>query len=669
MAPPSTGTVGPVAPRTSAGTGCRTSECETSLGSSLPLSLSRVYPLGDGAAPCLCSLLIRTGVVRQLGGFEETFTGFYEDQAFLAKMYLSQRVLASDLCLDRYRIHPASCSAKVKDSGEYDLHRQRFLNWLKTYLQSQAVTDPRVLQAVDEASSPYQSAGDADPGGHDWIRLLRVAEGGAARLAFAADNPDLVRIEIDKIGSDTSWDIQLNLPRLKVAAKHRYALTLLVRADAPRAIGVGFAQGHAPWSNLGFYERFDLTPEWQSWERSFVATADEESARIHFDVGESDTSVEISAVAFRDVTDGRFVWPTTGSRRPGAAQLRGPREQPLQLGRVDFGSLRRLIPISEDFGVDRGGPVDRYYIENFLAARSSDVRGRVLEIGESTYTRRYGGDRVTKIDVLHVVEGDPQATIIADLASADHVPSDSFDCIILTQTLQLIYDVRAAVRTIYRILKPGGVLLATFPGITQTYDLEWGGTWYWNFTNVSARRLFGEAFPAANVTVETFGNVLAAVSFLHGVAAEELTVEELDYRDPAYDVTITVRARKPGPDTDRAVGDTVQSVRRAVRRPSDAEGVILMYHRVADGIADPWSLCVTPENFAQQLEVLRTVAAPTRLGQLVGALGGGPTSPRSVVVTFDDGYADNLYQAKPLLLRHDVPATVFVTSGYIRRQS
>jgi ubiquinone/menaquinone biosynthesis C-methylase UbiE len=112
---------------------------------------------------------------------------------------------------------------------------------------------------------------------------------------------------------------------------------------------------------------------------------------------------------------------------------------------------------------------------------------------------------VTASDVLHIVEGNPQATIVGDLACADHIPSNLFDCIILTQTLQCIYDVRAAIGTLYRILKPGGVVLATFPGITKISHRDWGYTWYWNFTARSARRLFEEAFPADQVQVEATG--------------------------------------------------------------------------------------------------------------------------------------------------------------------
>jgi SAM-dependent methyltransferase len=98
---------------------------------------------------------------------------------------------------------------------------------------------------------------------------------------------------------------------------------------------------------------------------------------------------------------------------------------------------------------------------------SSIIQGRVLEFGDSRYTLKFGGDRVRTSDVPDFTLWKPDVTILADLIKADHIPSDTFDCIIMTQTLQLIYDVRAALPTSYRILKPGGILLATFPGISR----------------------------------------------------------------------------------------------------------------------------------------------------------------------------------------------------------
>ena len=227
----------------------------------------------------------------------------------------------------------------------------------------------------------------------------------------------------------------------------------------------------------------------------------------------------------------------------------------IAVGTVDFGHLRRLVPISNQWGYDRGLPIDRYYIERFLQRNAADIRGRVLEVGDDAYTRRFGEDRVTSSDVINLYQS-PSTTIQADLASAPQIPSNSFDCIILTQTLQLIYDLRSAVATLYRILSPGGVLLATFPGITHTQDGQWSQHWCWSLTPNSARRLFAECFPPEALQVEAYGNVLTAISFLHGIAAEELQPEELDFRYPAFDVTIALRATKP-----RRVGALIQTLR------------------------------------------------------------------------------------------------------------
>jgi SAM-dependent methyltransferase len=213
---------------------------------------------------------------------------------------------------------------------------------------------------------------------------------------------------------------------------------------------------------------------------------------------------------------------------------------------VRFGSLRRLSPVSRTFGYDRGKPIDRYYIERFLEDNADVVRGRVLEVGSSAYTRRFGGARVRSVDVLNVCPGDPGTTIVGDLASADHIPSDGFDCLLVTQTLHLIYDLPAAVATLHRILAPGGALLTTFPGISPISADRWAESWYWALTPLSATRLFGDAFGPGNVQVAAHGNVLTSVAFLEGLAARELRREELDAHDPQYPMLITVKASKPG---------------------------------------------------------------------------------------------------------------------------
>jgi SAM-dependent methyltransferase len=216
------------------------------------------------------------------------------------------------------------------------------------------------------------------------------------------------------------------------------------------------------------------------------------------------------------------------------------------VGRVDFGDLRRVTPICADWGYGRGTPVDRYYIDRFARRHARDIHGHVLEVGTDELTRRFGGSKVTRSDVLHVADASPPVTIVADLGSGEGLDSTQFDCVLVTQTLHFIYDVHAAVRTLHRILKPGGVALVTVPGISKISpeDMErWGQ--YWSLTSSSARRLFEEAFPPEAVTVEVGGNVLAATAFLMGIALEELTAAELEHTDEHYQVIVGVRAQKP----------------------------------------------------------------------------------------------------------------------------
>ena len=214
------------------------------------------------------------------------------------------------------------------------------------------------------------------------------------------------------------------------------------------------------------------------------------------------------------------------------------------VGKVDFGDLRRTSPISRSYGYDRGGPVDRYYIESFLEQHAGDVRGRVLEVGDDTYTRRFGGAAVTQADVLHIRPG-PGVAFAGDLADGSFLPSDTFDCIICTQTLHLIYDFPAALRTLARILAPGGVLLLTVPGLSNVGADEWGDNWHYAFTHHSIPRACAESFPGYGSTVRSYGNVLAVIAFLHGLGVTEITQRELDEHEPAYSLVIAARVVKP----------------------------------------------------------------------------------------------------------------------------
>jgi glycosyltransferase involved in cell wall biosynthesis/SAM-dependent methyltransferase len=214
------------------------------------------------------------------------------------------------------------------------------------------------------------------------------------------------------------------------------------------------------------------------------------------------------------------------------------------VGAVDFGDFHGTRPISSDFGFERGTPIDRYYIGKFLSAHAADIKGRALEVGDAAYCARYGAGKITSQDVLHVSSGAPGATIVGDLSQSGVLPEGAFDCLLLTQTLHLVYDMRAAVTEMHGALRPNGVVLLTFPGISQLDRGEWGKTWYWALTQHSAHRMFAEIFGSQNVVVEAYGNVFAATAFLQGLALEEVDCAKLDDYDEAYPVTIAVRAWK-----------------------------------------------------------------------------------------------------------------------------
>jgi glycosyltransferase involved in cell wall biosynthesis len=214
--------------------------------------------------------------------------------------------------------------------------------------------------------------------------------------------------------------------------------------------------------------------------------------------------------------------------------------------KVEWSGLRRLEPLSRKFGWDRGRPVDRYYIEQFLSNNLAAVKGRVLEIGDDSYSRQFGGARIDRQDVLHIIPGHPGATIISDLANAPELPPATFDCIIFTQTLHYIFRTEAALATLARILKPGGTLLLTVPGISAVCrdqaDLE---SDCWRFTVSSLRKLLSLYFPPSYTSIRSYGNVLAATAFLYGMAVHELTGQELDHLDPDFPVIIAAATVKP----------------------------------------------------------------------------------------------------------------------------
>jgi peptidoglycan/xylan/chitin deacetylase (PgdA/CDA1 family) len=314
---------------------------------------------------------------------------------------------------------------------------------------------------------------------------------------------------------------------------------------------------------------------------------------------------------------------------------------------IDWGDFRRTDPVDRDWGYARGTPVDRYYIDAFLAAHSSDVRGAVLEVQENDLTLKFGASRVHSSSVVDLDESNPRATHLADLRCAPHIASESFDCIILTQTLHVIDDVDAVLAECRRLLRPDGVLLATMPSASRVC-LEYGTDGdLWRATPAGGRALFEKTFGPGAVDVSTFGNVLTNVAFLEGLACTDLAPQEFDVVDPYYPALVGVRARKHRPQ----VAGRVNS--RAV----------LMYHRVA-GDTDVHGLAVAPQHFEDHLAMLARDFRVLPLDELLGT----PVRdlpPRAVALTFDDGYLDNLEYVAPALERAGLPATFFLTTRWL----
>ena len=321
---------------------------------------------------------------------------------------------------------------------------------------------------------------------------------------------------------------------------------------------------------------------------------------------------------------------------------------------VGVEDLARTTPVSRDWGYDRGGPVDREYIEQFMSDHASDIVGVVLEVQEPDYTRRFGADKVTRSDVVDLDAGNARATIVTDLRAAANIASDAYDCIILTQTLHVIDDMPRVVSECWRILKPGGVILATLPAASRVcVEYGYDGD-FWRVTEAGARHVFASVFPQDAIETQAVGNVRVTAAFLYGLGRGEVSREDYEANDPYYPMLITVRARKPGAASERRP--------RRASAGAQSTGAILLYHRVASPSTDVHHLSVTPADFRAQMEHLRDRYHPMPLNEFAEAAAKHLLPAGAVAVTFDDGYLDNLVNASPILTATGVPVTFFLTT-------
>lgn len=223
-------------------------------------------------------------------------------------------------------------------------------------------------------------------------------------------------------------------------------------------------------------------------------------------------------------------------RVQGSARLRR------SVRRVRWGSLRRLEPVSAGWGSERGTHVDRYYIDRFFGRHSDLISGRVLEVGDPRYTGQFGHG-VTSIDIVDIDPRNDSASIVADLAEPDSLPSEAFDCAVVPQTLVYVSDPVAATANLWRSLRPGGALLITVPAIARldraSLDID-----RWHLTASGLEEVVRRGCPGGEYSVEAHGNPVVAVAFLHGIAVEELRRTELDSHHALFPIVATAVVRK-----------------------------------------------------------------------------------------------------------------------------
>lgn len=200
-----------------------------------------------------------------------------------------------------------------------------------------------------------------------------------------------------------------------------------------------------------------------------------------------------------------------------------------------------IEPLSYLWGIDRGLALHRYYLEQFLEEHAADIRGHCLEFLVDTYASRFGGAAISKLDILHIDDSSSFATIVADLTKPNDIPSNLFDCIICTHVLHVIFELDEAISDLYRILKPGGVLLVAVPHVSMC-DAGWHEVW--RFTPEGLNRVLCKSFDEANVLVRGYGNSLTAAGEIRGLVATEFTTAELDFHDQRFPVDVCARAVK-----------------------------------------------------------------------------------------------------------------------------
>jgi SAM-dependent methyltransferase len=218
--------------------------------------------------------------------------------------------------------------------------------------------------------------------------------------------------------------------------------------------------------------------------------------------------------------------------------MRTPRPLRRAYAALRFGNLRRTEPVSK-WGTRRGLPVDRWYIEAYLRDHVDLIHGRALEVKEDLYATRFGA---SSVEIVDIDATNRAATVVGDLCRPDLLAPQAYDVAIVTQTLMLLADPRAALTHLVSALRPGGALLVTAPTLARLID----DNDRWRWTPSGLRDLLTAAAPdGAHVEAVGLGNGLAARAFLFGLAVQDLDADVLDTHDPVYPLIVGGCIRVP----------------------------------------------------------------------------------------------------------------------------
>jgi peptidoglycan/xylan/chitin deacetylase (PgdA/CDA1 family) len=575
----------------------------------------------EALMPATCSVLIRRDALIEVGGFEPSFRDVYDDFVLWAKLFLRFAAIATDECLDLYRQHSDSSCVAAEQRGEYDPvnpspSRREVLLWLERHLYSTDTRPPAVLKLVQDELDVYRYP----------TAPIRIEE-----MSVFADESDALAgafVDFPQPGTRSTgrrlpiggWVVGSNKPAkaVEVTTDGRVIARAAVTRRRPD-VGVMFPEA-AVATTSGF--------------RASVAIAGTGAATI----GLRAVLADQSRVPFAEIRARRWIraeddelgteWVSVvvaaGGQGP---QLRATIEAALAQTYPKVEVVVTLCDGERDFD---GLVYPRVRVAH-ASTEATAIRAGIGAARGAYVLRLRPGDRLlpdTIARLIRVAAAAPECPFVAVASPARPLDEAS---------LLELGPIDPPGVVLYQRLSLAAILASAGGGPAQDYDLQLG------LARLSPGSCVeGTALSTCATAVPTRAEALAAL-------------------------LATRRNQVNGDERLRTAWQLGMAQRTAARwrRSLNSRGVVLLYHRVCRLDVDPWGITVDPARFADQLEVLRDRFRPTQLSDLCTRVAARRLVDRSVAVTFDDGYLDNLDVAAPTLERAGISATVFLATACI----